>query len=87
MSVDFDLVFDDDVADLFDLISFRLRAARLQVDDLVHAFLEVDLVATFALAKGEACAGENETQVAEIEVRVGATFEQCGQGFLDLAHD
>jgi hypothetical protein len=49
----------------------------LQVDDLIHALPEVDVVAAFAGAKGKACASQDETQIVEIEVRVRATFEQA----------
>jgi hypothetical protein len=41
MSVDLYLIFNDDVADLFYLV-FRLRTARLQVDDFVHHILEAE---------------------------------------------
>jgi hypothetical protein len=79
MSVDLQLVFENEFADLFDLISFRLRAARLQVDDLINALSEVDVMAAFAVAKGKACASQDETPIVEIEVRVRATFEQASE--------
>jgi hypothetical protein len=58
----------------------------LQVDDLSDSLFEPDLMAAFAMTESESGTLQNEAQVAEIEVGVGTSLEQCGQGFLELAH-
>ncbi|MES2705834.1 MAG: hypothetical protein V4726_04450 [Verrucomicrobiota bacterium] len=73
----------DKVTDLFDLVGFRLGAAWLQVEDLLHAFPEINAVAPFSLAEGETGALQNQTPVREIEVRVRAAFQKAEKGFLD----
>jgi hypothetical protein len=56
-----------------------LRAAWLQVQYLVHSVFEVDVMTAFARTKAETAALKNVTQVAEVEVRVRASFEQASE--------
>jgi hypothetical protein len=53
MSVDLQLVVENEVPHLFDLIRFRLRTLGLQVEDLVDAFFEIDVMAAFAWPERE----------------------------------
>lgn len=69
MSVDVELVFQDDVSHLFYLVSLGLAADGLQVENLFNAGLVEDDVTATALSPGESTAfnslddGENKLSI------------------------
>jgi hypothetical protein len=80
-----ELVLEDDVPDLLDLVSLRLRAYRLQVQDLDEAGSEEDVMA--ALGPGrEPEPGENVAKIRERDVLVRGTSEDGEKGFLSPTH-
>ena len=80
------MVFEDEFADLFDLVGFGFAAFGLDVDDFFHAVQVVDEVAALSLAGSKPGAFEDMAQVGEGEIRIGASFEYFGGDFLGAAH-
>ena len=86
MSLDVELVFQEKIADLPHLIRLGLSASGLNVDDFLHAVTGKDAVAPAPRAAGEAGALQDEAEILEAEVRIGAAFEKFADGFPNAAH-
>jgi hypothetical protein len=68
MSVDFELVFEDEVSDLFHLVGFRFVSERLQIENFLHpGFVENDVTST-SLTAGEAAAFEKVAEIGKGDV-------------------
>ena len=70
----------------FTVTGFRLSAFGLKIDDFRHAVAEKDRVAAPTGPPGETGTLQNEAQIVEVEVRIGATLQDFADGFLDAAH-
>jgi hypothetical protein len=80
-----ELVFQDDVADLLDLVGFGFALFGLEVEDFLDVGLAEDVV-TAAYAFGEAQGVKQLAELVEGDVIVGVAEEDFDEEFLLLAH-
>jgi hypothetical protein len=80
------LVFQDDVADLFDLVGFGFALFGLEVEDFLDVSLAEDVVtATYAFGESEGV--EQLAELVEGDVGVRVAQKDFEEEFLLLAHD
>lgn len=79
------MVFHDELANLLDLIGFGHRALGLQVQNLIHACFEQNMVRAFD-PHLEAKTLQHFDQVCECERVVTLTTQQFEHQFFKLAH-
>jgi hypothetical protein len=86
MSVDVQLVFEDQVADLFHLVGFGFAAQWLDINDFRHCFHVKDRVTAFAGTACESGTFQDVTKIGKIDVGVGTAGEDVTEDFMGFAH-